>query len=241
MTVTNMKKSILLLFAIPILLGCSSKDNEPETPSEISSIKFSDHSISIKYGESRNISVDKPIKDCKLYFKSDYCASKSIFGDSVNISASKVGNTYLYVEYKGVKDSCFISIKPKTFYFGDPIIELGKSRSNVISEMLGYQQGGTIGGYTGLNYQYNSDSKVYYQFDGSNNLVAVKQSLLKSSYSVSNILKSMNERFNYKSSSETVYWYSNESSVFVRIENTTFYIYIWFAKDALIMNEYFPW
>ncbi len=234
-----MNKKLLVLLCALFFIGCS-KNEDPENISK-ESVKFKNSNIELNYGESSFTSIDKPIKDCNFTIKDSFNISVLANADVVKINALKAGKTYIYVEYKGVKDSCLVNIKPKTFYFGSPILNLGVSRDSVINYMKSYQQGGVINGYTGLNYNFNINSEVFYQFDNANKLVAIKQVLKRSSYSIDNILKSMEERFGYLSSSSAVYWYSHKNVMTVRIENTIFDIVITYAKDSQVMYENFPW
>ncbi len=94
---------------------------------------------------------------------------------------------------------------------------------------------------------YNQDlfakSNLTYQkvIDSSDKLVAIKQIIKRSNVSLDDILTSMEERFNYVSSSNNVYWYRHEGVMTARVEKTATETIIRFAKDANIMMQYFPW
>ena len=107
--------------------------------------------------------------------------------------------------------------------------------------MKNYQHGGTLGGFNGLRFSFTNSSDLYYEFDSSDKLVAIKQIIKRANVSFDDILTSMEERFNYVSSSNNVYWYSHEGVMTVRVEKTATETIIRFAKDASIMMQYFPW
>lgn len=217
-----------------------SKTNIPE-PEEPVSIKFTKDSITLEYGESTLLDANMPINECNFEVKDQFYANISVNRNEATLNSLKVGMTEIYISYKEMKDTCIVTIKPKTSSFGNPILNLGVSRDYVRKKMSNYQQGGSIGGYTGERYSFYKASDLYYQFDDKDNLVAIKQILKRSQFSFDQVLESMNERFDYTSGTNNVYWYKHEGIMIVRIEKKISEITIHYAKDPGTMFEYFPW
>lgn len=211
---------------------------EPEKPE---SVKFTKDSITLQYGESTLLDANKPIEECNFGVKDEFYAKISINGNEATLNSLKVGMTEIYISHKEMKDTCIVTIKPKTSSFGNPILNLGVSRDYVREKMSNYQQGGSIGGYTGERYSFYKASDLYYQFDKEDNLVAIKQILKRSQFSFDQVIESMNERFDYTSGTNNVLWYKHEGSLIIRIEKKISEITIHYAKDPGTMFEYFPW
>ena len=55
------------------------------------------------------------------------------------------------------------------------------------------------------------------------------------------VKRGLTQRYSPISNTNVVYWYSHPSVMTVRVEEKTSEVHIWFAKDAGIMAENFPW
>lgn len=238
-----MKKILLTMMVALLLLGCS-KDNESEKDEEPNKIDFSfdNDDVSAQYQEELLIGLTgiEPSK-CNIFSSDEFILDVSNSNNKIKVIPHYAGKAFVIAEYKGVRDSCLIKIKPESDYAEEPVLELGTSRKDVRKQMSGYQGGSTIGGYTGDDYYFNVRSKVRYQFDKNDKLVAIKQELKKTSYNIERVKKGISQRYKFTSGSSTVNWYSHPNTMTVRIEEKVSEVHIWFAKDAGIMMEYYPW
>lgn len=238
-----MKKILFLMTAALMIIGCSSDDdNNNSDEGEQIDFHFDKKEITATYGEDLLIGLMgiAPSK-CNIYSSDEFILDVSNNNDKIKIVPHYAGNALVIAEYKNVKDTCSVKVKPTLSYAEEPILTLGTSRAEVRKQMSQYQHSGTVGGYTGEDYYFNTNSKVRYQFDTNDKLVAIKQELTKSSYSISRVKEGLSQRYKPKSNSGTVYWYSHPDIMTVRVEEQASKVYIWFAKDAVIMGQYYPW
>ena len=235
-----MRKILFSMIASLAIAGCSGNDDSTEIAIS-DEVHFLKDNISLKLGESILLDASRSIKECNLSVKDEFYTSISINGNDAKLITNKVGSTEIYIKYRDAKDTCTVTINPKTSKFGNPVLTLGATRDYVEDQMINYQHGGTLGGFNGLRFSFTNSSDLYYEFDSSDKLVAIKQIIKRSNVSLDDILTSMEERFNYVSSSNNVYWYRHEGVMTARVEKTATETIIRFAKDANIMMQYFPW
>lgn len=236
-----MKKILYLMMATLTFTRCSSNDGESEDYEKVD-FSFESKEIEAIYQEEKMIDIlgIEPSR-CNIYSSDEFILNVSNSNNKIKISPNYAGKSLVIAEYKGIRDTCHVRIKPTSSYAEEPVLELGTSRKVVREKMSQYQQAGTIGGYTGEDYYFNTKSKVRYQFDSDNKLVVIKQELTKSAYSIDRVKRGISQRYKSISNSSNVYWYSHPNVMTVRVEEQSSTVYIWFAKDASIMNQYYPW
>lgn len=233
-----MKKLSLLLFTA-FLIACGSDDNELNPSQE--KVNFTKKEVTLKPGESITLNTDKPINECHFSVKDDFYANITVKGQNLNLESRKVGETEVYVTYKGVRDTCIVKITAKTSYFQESILKLGVLKDAIKEWMKKYQRYENISGFLGLAYQYSYSSDIYYSFDKNNKVVAYKIVYKSNAISTKDILFSLEERYDFKSSLDNVYWYEKSGEIVVRVEKTATGTTVTFAADVNIMMEYFPW
>ena len=238
-----MKKILFLMTAALMIIGCSSDaDNNNSDEGEQIDFHFDKKEITATYGEDLLIELMgiAPSK-CNISSSDEFLLDVSNNNDKIKIVPHYAGNALVIAEYKNVKDTCNVKVKPTLSYAEEPILTLGTSRSEVKKQMSQYQHSGTVGGYTGEDYFFNTKSKVCYQFDTNDKLIAIKQELTKSSYGINRVKEGLSQRYKQTSHSNNVYWYSHPNIMTVRVEEQVSKVYVWFAKDAVIMEQCYPW
>lgn len=236
-----MRKFLFLILATLAITGCGGSDDPVEEETKTDEVHFLKDNISVKLGESVLLDASQPIDQCNFSVKEEFYASISVNGNEAKITPNKVGSTEIYIKYKTAKDTCIVTVIPKTSNFGNPVLTLGVSREYVEKEMGNYQHGGTLGGFDGLRFNFTNGSDLYYEFDSNDKLVAIKQIIRRTKVSFDDVLTSMSERFDYVSSSNNVYWYKRDGVMIVRTEKASSETILRFAKDATTMMQYFPW
>lgn len=236
-----------LLFILLILFVACEKetpieqDKPIEKPVGKASVKFTNENISLKVGESKLIDIDKAIKECGFSVKDEFYLNVSVNGDEAKLNTKKVGKSEVYVEYKGAKDTCFVTVNPTILstWVDDP--PLGATRQQVKEHFKNYQSGATIGGFYGESVNVGGNEDRFYEFDKEDKLIAIKRVIRKSKFSIDDILRYLDERFNKESNSSTVYWYKIDNKMMVRLERTISNHIIWYAGNSTVMYEKFPW
>ena len=133
-----MRKILFSMIASLAIAGCSGNDDSTEIAIS-DEVHFLKDNISLKLGESILLDASRSIKECNLSVKDEFYTSISINGNDAKLITNKVGSTEIYIKYRDAKDTCTVTINPKTSKFGNPVLTLGATRDYVEDQMINYQ------------------------------------------------------------------------------------------------------
>lgn len=133
-----MKKLLLLLaLLMPVCFSSCGSDEKDEPAKE--SVMLDKDNVSIKVGDEVNIQISgcNP-EDCTVYTDDEFVVDPIIYRQKLNVSGLHVGTTSVYVKHhNGNIGRCVVNVEAKTFYLGNPVLDFGLSRDEVLSKMNG--------------------------------------------------------------------------------------------------------
>lgn len=225
------------MMAALMIVGCSS--DEDSNFEENITISLNRNEANVPVGDEVNLTISgAEIDNCQLSSDNEFIAEVMKYSGKINISAKHTGETNIHVTYKKSKASCKIIVLSLINCIGNPITQLGISKS----ELKKISQG-TLIEEKDNSIKYLDDFKLYvydtYHFE--NNKLACICSTF-GDFSITSVTNSLRERYNYVSAENRVYWFSQPDYILVRMNRRTSgnpgYNVI-YAKDEKTMRKFY--
>lgn len=175
-----MKKILMILFILPFIFA-SCSDNEPKLENEKPiSFTLNKKSVDILYNDEETLSVmveNLDFDDIDYEVRDTFVASAHYGGrNKITIRTNHIGETFLVLSYKNMKDSCKIIVTPTDMIIEEPnVLNFGVDKATVKREetnnLLNESENSLryeIDKYNSISYYFVNDKlDVIYRWGGS--------------------------------------------------------------------------